>query len=72
MAEWIDVKDRLPDVGARVLTLSKYNRISDRELYKFRYGEFIFRPDGMKPISDITHWMPLPESPRTPKERGLV
>lgn len=68
MAEWIDVNERLPERGVRVLVylkekVGRYTRIdTDRVIAKnvgwVRWGE------------DVTHWMPLPEPPRTPKERG--
>lgn len=68
MAEWIDVNERLPGRGVRVLVylkekVGRYTRIdTDRVIAKnvgwVRWGE------------DVTHWMPLPEPPRTPKERG--
>lgn len=63
MSEWISAKDRLPEVGARVLTLSKWGHLSDRQLYKFESGSLMFRPDGLAPVRDVTHWMPLPEPP---------
>lgn len=62
--EWISVKDRLPEIGERVLTLDKRGRIGDREYYRFESGFICFRPDGLVPGKDITHWMPLPEPPK--------
>ena len=63
VGEWIRCSERLPEVGRRVLTFDKWGHIRDRELYHFKDGLSIFRPDGLYPIKDITHWMPLPESP---------
>ena len=63
MSNWISVKDRLPTEGERVLTLDKWGHISDRTLERFRDGTILFRPDGLSPQKDITHWMPLPEPP---------
>lgn len=63
MSEWISVKDRLPAVGEKVLTLSKFGHISDRYLHEYG-GGLIFSPDGLKPGRDVTHWMPLPEPPK--------
>lgn len=37
--------------------------MSDRKLYRFDDGKIAFRPDGMKPGIDITHWMPPPDAP---------
>ncbi len=60
---WISVKDRLPQVGEKVLTLSKFGHIFDRALQEFS-GSCRFYPDGLKPGRDVTHWMPLPEPPK--------
>lgn len=62
--EWISVNDRLPETGERVLTLDKWGHIRDRELFRFKSGFICFRPDGLVPVKDITHWMPLPEPPK--------
>ena len=62
--KWISVNDELPDVGVKVLTLSKFDHVRDRTLYNFRDGELVFRPDGLKPGKDITHWQPLPKPPK--------
>ena len=59
MTEWISVKDRLPEIGECVLTLDKWGHIRDRELFMFKSGFICFRPDGLVPVKDITHWMPL-------------
>ena len=64
---WISVKDRLPEVGERVLTLDKWGHIHDRMLYQFVDGFISFRPDGLKPGIDVTHWMQLPEPPEMEK-----
>ena len=63
MSEWIRVYDRLPEPGERVLTHDKWGHIHDRVLYQFVDGCVLFRPDGLKPGKDVTHWMPLPEQP---------
>ena len=63
MIEWVSVNDNLPELGVRVLTYSKYGHMSDRELYRFRDGTTVFRPDGMIPGKDITHWAQLPDAP---------
>lgn len=65
---WVSVEDGLPDYGVLVLTYSKFNHMSDRKLYRFNDGTIVFRPDGMKPGIDITHWMPLPDEPEVKNE----
>ena len=65
MAEWISVKDRLPENGVKVLVYSAENK-NDYEIgaYSDTYRGFFVRTFCYE---NITHWMPLP---RTPKERG--
>lgn len=60
---WISVKDRLPDVGERVLTLSKWGHVSDRTLRLYLSGGIYFSPDGLTPGVDVKYWMPLPNLP---------
>ena len=66
-SEWVNVRDELPEIGKRVLTLDYLGHIRDRELYQFRDGSIVFYPNGLKPGRDITHWMPLPEPPKEVK-----
>ena len=68
MAEWISVKDKLPEVGVKVLVYSAENK-NDYEVgaYSDTYRGFFVRRFWYE---NITHWQPLPEPPRTPKERG--
>ena len=61
--KWIPVTE-LPDVGVKVLTLDKGGHVRDRELYQFSDGLKLFRPDGMLPGKDITHWRPMLQGPR--------
>lgn len=62
---WVSCKDMLPEEGVKVLTLDKFGHIKDREL---RYPMFggstaYFRPDGLLPGRDVTHWMQMLEMP---------
>lgn len=65
--QWIGVKDRMPEIGEKVLVYSKFGHVSDMTLQRHGgqngYDVLIFDPHGMKPGTDITHWMPLPEPP---------
>ena len=63
--EWIPVKDRLPEVGGYVVCIAKRNPFS-------RFMPMVARiekngwvnPITEQYISEVTHWMPLPEPPK--------
>ena len=59
--EWIPVKEQLPEIGVKVLTLDKWGHIRDRVLKSYTNGEPYFYPDGLEPGRDIKAWMPAPE-----------
>ena len=65
--KWIDIMDRLPDVGnckppelAWLVTDGK--RISLETMHP-SYWNGSFGPDDMHDGPIVTHWMPLPELP---------
>lgn len=68
---WIDVKEKLPEPGQKVLVYSKFGHISDMTLERNKgmngYDVLIFDPYGMKPGTDIKYWMPIPELPTEDK-----
>ena len=59
---WISVKERLPEVGSRVIACGE------------KWGVFVVksegittgfgRMDGTSKYRSFTHWMPLPEAPK--------
>lgn len=61
---WISVKDRLPEAGGYVVCIAKRNPFS-------RFMPMVARiekngwvnPIAEQYISEVTHWMPLPEPP---------
>ena len=63
--EWISVKDMLPEVGGYVACIAKRNPFS-------RFMPMVARiekngwvnPITEQYISEVTHWMPLPEPPK--------
>ena len=63
--EWVDVKDRLPEAGGYVVCIAKRNPFS-------RFMPMVARiekngwvnPITEQYISEVTHWMPLPEPPK--------
>lgn len=63
--EWISVDDELPDVGEYVVCIAKRNPFS-------RFMPMVARiekngwvnPMTEQYISEVTHWMPLPQPPK--------
>ena len=63
--EWISVEDRLPEVGGYVVCMAKRNPFS-------RFMPMVARiekngwvnPMTEQYISEVTHWIPLPDSPK--------
>ena len=63
--EWISVKDRLPEAGGYVVCIAKRNPFS-------RFMPMVARvekngwanPITEQYISEVTHWMPLPDLPK--------
>ena len=63
--EWVSVKDRLPDAGGYVVCIAKRNPFS-------RFMPMVARiekngwvnPITEQYISEVTHWMPMPELPK--------
>lgn len=64
MSEWISVKDRLPELGERVLCTDGHCVFEQyRVLPSCVYG--VWDRMGLKSeMQDVTHWMPLPEPPQ--------
>ena len=63
--EWVSVKDRLPEAGGYVVCIAKRNPFS-------RFMPMVARiekngwvnPMTEQYISEVTHWMPMPELPK--------
>lgn len=63
--EWISVDDRLPEAGGYVVCIAKRNPFS-------RFMPMVARiekngwvnPITEQYISDVTHWMPIPQPPK--------
>jgi hypothetical protein len=61
MSEWISIKDRLPEFNKNVLFYGKDKVLRIGALYRHSHK---FISDGDKfYVSDVPHWMPLPELP---------
>ena len=57
MAEWISVKDRLPEIYGKYLVACRGNNIP-----QIRYYDGVW--DVWNCVAEVTHWMPLPELPK--------
>ena len=63
--EWIPVKDMMPEAGGYVVCIAKRNPFS-------RFMPMVARiekngwvnPITEQYISDVTHWMPIPQPPK--------
>jgi hypothetical protein len=66
MSEWVSVKDRLPSEGGRYWVYVEEITDTGKSHYQWNaaYGEFHrFTETNMN--GTVTHWMPLPEPPKT-------
>lgn len=62
---WIPVTERMPELEVPVLVLDRRGNMIVRTLRRLVSDkEAVFRPDGLAPRKNITHWMPLPEAPK--------
>ena len=63
--EWISVDDRLPEVGGYVVCIAKRNPFSMFMPMVARIGKHGWvDPMTEQYISEVTHWMPLPDRPK--------
>ena len=68
MSEWISVKDKMPQPGRYVACIAKRNPFS-------RFMPMVARiekngwanPITEQYISEVTHWLPMPEPPEEEK-----
>ena len=78
MSNWISVEDRLPRDDSLVVAAYFYEhyRIPDAVVCNFYNGNFKLNTDGLEASNyfgeatitmefKATHWMPLPEPPKT-------
>ena len=63
--KWINVKDRLPEAGGYVVCIAKRNPFSRfmPMVAKIEKNGWV-NPITEQYISDVSHWMPIPEPPK--------
>ena len=63
--EWISVNDRLPEAGEYVVCIAKRNPFSMfmPMVARIKKNGWV-NPITEQYISEVTHWMPLPEPPK--------
>lgn len=60
--EWINVKDGYPPINVRVLVYQAGGVYGGYEIdIEYRCDDRFWNDQGL--VSEITHWMPLPEPP---------
>ncbi len=70
MSNWISVKDKLPPTDGEYLTYSTklmaYNVLTYSQKYKAfnTLSQFSAEDAIMYAIYDVSHWQPLPETPK--------
>lgn len=63
--KWISVKDREPEIGTVVIGYAKQNPFSAYDVMRVRnLGNGFEMIRYHEYVSNITHWMPLPEIPK--------
>ena len=82
MAEWISIKDRLPEENTRVLICTQWGDVWMASYYsECRIAQKLFSPahwdvetlrgGGIDfKATDVTHWMPLPGLPEKEDENN--
>ena len=63
MAEWISVKERLPEEGEKVLWFDR-DDMEVGSVFRSRGVTFVSTSLDLFDIAEYTHWMPLPEPPK--------
>ena len=72
MSEWIDIKEKLPEISVNVLIATRYGVFYASRQHNLKadgsldVGYLYWWSPGPRYFSadDVTHWMLLPEAPR--------
>ncbi len=63
--EWISVDDRMPQEGEKVLIYIPFRGVHLNYVSYVEGGKwFVPAMYGRNNITDVTHWLPLPEPPK--------
>ena len=69
LPQWVSVTERMPELEVPVLVLDRRGNMIVRTLRRLVSDkEAVFRPDGLAPRKNITHWMPLPDAPEVQQQ----
>ena len=60
-SRWIDVKERMPEIGQKILGYTSFNSPGNKIIIAGTYSEWGLLAPGYG--CDFTHWMPQPEPP---------
>jgi hypothetical protein len=64
--EWISVNDRLPEKNMRCMIYGRYTKDCPMDVMEGMYFKKQMRfMSNMIYSKNVTHWMPLPEPPKT-------
>jgi hypothetical protein len=64
--EWINVLDKLPSEYESVIAFGLLYGDTKKSVGECFYAQGEWTPVRRTVISDVTHWMPLPEEPISP------
>lgn len=62
-SKWISIKDRLPKNGERILCYNGYIHLKEYD-QGWHDGDYHWSGSRIGKISEVTHWMPLPDFPK--------
>ena len=62
--EWVSVDDKLPAIGVYVMVFLEKQGHNPTTYNFCQYTKFGFH------LSNVTHWMPLPDAPKTQEQKG--
>lgn len=65
MGEWIKCSERMPEETGDIIVACSDGIVMSGISYSRRKGFYIaaLEYDDDEPVTDVTHWMPLPEPP---------